>query len=125
MEQVQAKNNRIASDLENAYMEVIPFPDIEKRFEILKPNSHLAVTCSPTKGVDETLQLCEKLVDRGFEVTPHIAAKCVEDSAHLESIVKKMEALNISLDLNSCETFFSGSVLSSIITPPSGEFESR
>ena len=96
MEQVQAKNNRIASDLENAYMEVIPFPDIEKRFEILKPNSHLAVTCSPTKGIDETLQLCEKLVDRGFEVTPHIAAKCVEDSAHLESIVKKMEALNIS-----------------------------
>ena len=96
MEKLQATNKRIASDIENAYMEVIPFPDIEKRFEILKPKSHLAVTCSPTKGVDETLQLCEKLVDRGFQVTPHIAAKCVRDNAHLESIVERIEALNIS-----------------------------
>ena len=76
-------------------MEVIPFPSIEEKFGILKPNSRLAVTCSPTKGVDETLQLCEKLVSLGFQVTPHIAAKCVSDQKHLESIIKKLDALNI------------------------------
>ncbi len=76
-------------------MEVIPFPNIEEKFEILKPNTRLAVTCSPTKGVDETLGLSEKLVSRGFKVTPHIAAKCVSDQRHLESIVRKLDALNI------------------------------
>ena len=43
-------------DLENAYMEIIPVPGIEDRLEALQPNSHLAITCSPAKGVDETIE---------------------------------------------------------------------
>ena len=86
---------RIINDLENAYMEVIPFPNIEEKFQILKPHTRLAVTCSPTKGVDETLQLCEKLVSRGFIVTPHIAAKCVSDQKHLESIIRQLDTMKI------------------------------
>ena len=82
-------------DLENAYMEIIPVPGIEDRLGILQPNSHLAVTCSPKKGVDETLDLSEKLISHGFQVTPHIAAKCVSGKKHLETIVKRLDALNI------------------------------
>ena len=70
-------NTRILNDLQNAYMEVIPVPNIEKKLEGLSRSTHLAVTCSPTKGVDETIELSSHLVDMGFEVTPHIAAKCV------------------------------------------------
>ena len=88
-------SKRIIDNLENAYMEVIPFPNIEDKFQILKPNTRLAVTCSPTKGVDETLQLCEKLVSLGFSVTPHIAAKCVSNQKHLESIIKKLDSMNV------------------------------
>jgi methylenetetrahydrofolate reductase (NADPH) len=82
-------------DLENAYMEIIPVPGIEDRLGALKPNSHLAITCSPTKGVDETIQLSEKLIAQGFQVIPHIAAKCVSGEKHLETIVKRLDALNI------------------------------
>ena len=82
-------------DLENAYMEIIPVPGIEDRLEALQPNSHLAITCSPTKGVDETIELSEKLISQGFRVTPHIAAKCVSGEKHLETIVKRLDALNI------------------------------
>ena len=82
-------------DLENAYMEIIPVPGIEERLGTLQPNMHVAVTCSPTKGVDETIELSEKLIAQGFRVIPHIAAKCVSGEKHLETIVKRLDALDI------------------------------
>jgi len=86
---------RIQEDLGNAYMEIIPIPGIEERLGALQPNSHVAVTCSPTKGVDETIELSEKLIAQGFQVIPHIAAKCVSGEKHLETIVKRLDALSI------------------------------
>ncbi len=90
-----AVGKRIQEDLENAYMEIIPIPGIEERLGALQPNSHVAVTCSPTKGVDETIELSEKLIAQGFQVIPHIAAKCVSGEKHLETIVKRLDALSI------------------------------
>ena len=88
-------SKRMQEDLENAYMEIIPVPGIEERRGALQPNMHLAVTCSPTKGVDETIELSEKLIARGFQVIPHIAAKCVSGEKHLETIVKRLDALSV------------------------------
>ena len=82
-------------DLEKSYMEIIPVPGIEDKLEALPLDMHLAVTCSPTKGVDETLELSEKLIAQGFQVTPHIASKCVRDEKHLEIMVKKLDALGV------------------------------
>ena len=91
----EAISKRMREDLENAYMEIIPVPGIEERLGTLQPNMHLAVTCSPTKGVDETIELSEKLIAQGFQVIPHIAAKCVSGEKHLETIVKRLDALSI------------------------------
>ena len=91
----EAISKRMCKDLENAYMEIIPVPGIEERLGALQPNTHLAVTCSPTKGVDETIELSEKLIAQGFQVIPHIAAKCVSGEKHLETIVKRLDALSI------------------------------
>ena len=88
-------NKRIRKDLENAYMEIIPVPGIEDRIGTLQPNMHVAVTCSPTKGVDTTLELSEKLIARGFQVIPHISAKNVTGEKHLETIIKKLDELSI------------------------------
>jgi len=82
-------------DLENAYMEIIPVPGIEESLGALQPNTLLAITCSPTKGVDATIDLSEKLIARGFQVTPHIAAKSVTGEKHLETIVKRLDTLGI------------------------------
>ena len=88
-------NKRIRKDLENAYMEIIPVPGIEDRIGTLQPNMHVAITCSPTKGVDTTLELSEKLIARGFQVIPHISAKNVTGEKHLETIIKKLDELSI------------------------------
>ena len=88
-------NKRIRKDLENAYMEIIPVQGIEDRIGTLQPNMHVAVTCSPTKGVDTTLELSEKLIARGFQVIPHISAKSVTGEKHLETIIKKLDELSI------------------------------
>ena len=86
---------RIREDLQKSYMEIIPVPGIEDRVGPLPSDMYLAVTCSPTKGVDETLELSEKLIAKGFKVTPHIASKCVSDKKHLERIIKKLDELGI------------------------------
>ena len=91
----EAVGKRMREDLENAYMEIIPVPGIEERLGALQPNTNVAVTCSPTKGVDETIELSEKLIAQGFQVIPHIAAKCVSGEKHLETIVKRLDALSV------------------------------
>ena len=74
-------------------MEIIPVPGIEDKLDSLPSDMYLAVTCSPTKGVDETLELSEKLIERGFKVTPHIASKCVSGEKRLEEIIKKLDEI--------------------------------
>jgi len=86
---------RIREDLQKSYMEIIPVPGIEDRLDPLPSDMYLAVTCSPTKGVNETLELSEKLIAKGFKVTPHIASKCVSGEKHLETIIKKLDELGI------------------------------
>jgi methylenetetrahydrofolate reductase (NADPH) len=73
-----------------SYMEIFPTPSIESKLDVLAPGSYIAVTCSPTKGVDQTLDMSERLADRGFKVVPHIAARMVRDKAHLREIIARI-----------------------------------
>ncbi len=82
-------------DLHEAYMEIFPAPGIEEKLKVLEPNSYVAVTCSPSKGVDETLELTWRLVDAGFRVVPHIAAKNVRNHDHLRDIVRQLKKMKI------------------------------
>lgn len=78
-----------------AYMEVFPTATIESKMSVLEPRSYVAVTCSPSKGVDVTLDMAERLAHRGFKVVPHIAAKMVRDMAHLREIMRRLDDLPI------------------------------
>jgi methylenetetrahydrofolate reductase (NADPH) len=40
-----------------------------------------------------TLEFCERLVQRGFRVVPHIAAKMVRDRGHLQEIMRRIGAM--------------------------------
>ena len=82
-------------DLREAYMEIFPAQGIEDALRVLEPNSYVAVTCSPTKGVDETLDLTERLIGNGFRVVPHVAAKNVRDLDHLEAILQRLRDLKV------------------------------
>lgn len=78
-----------------SYLEIFPTPTIESRLGVLEPASYVAVTCSPTRGVDETLELSARLAGRGFRVVPHVAARMVRDKAHLREIVARIDQASI------------------------------
>lgn len=72
-------------------MEIFPTKTIESKLDVLEPGSYVAVTCSPTKGVDETLDMSERLAERGFKVVPHIAARMVRNKSHLREIFARID----------------------------------
>ena len=74
-----------------SYMEIFPTASIESKLDVLEPGSYIAVTCSPTKGVEETLAMSARLAAKGFKVVPHIAARMVRDKAHLRDIIKRLD----------------------------------
>lgn len=98
---IRTRNPAEASALERAlrkaYVEVYPSPSVVERLEILGPGAKVAITCSPAKGVDETVRLTEILVQRGNRVIPHIAARAVRDRAHLKSILARFDDLGVEL----------------------------
>jgi methylenetetrahydrofolate reductase (NADPH) len=81
----------LARALHVTYMEIFPSPSIEERLVVLEPGCYVAVTCSPARGVDVTLDLSEHLLARGFRVVPHIAAKMVRDHGHLREIMRRLD----------------------------------
>ena len=78
-----------------AYMENCPTDTIESRLDVLEPFSYVAVTCSPSKGVDETLDMTERLALRDFKVVPHVAAKMVRNKQHLREIIARLNDLPV------------------------------
>ena len=75
MSALPARDSQIlAHTVREAYMEIFPTESIESRLDVLEPGSYVAVTCSPTRGVDVTLDMAERLALRGFKVVPHVAA---------------------------------------------------
>jgi len=85
----------LAHTVREAYMEVFPTDTIEAKLDVLEPGSYVAVTCSPTKGVEVTLDMSERLAVRGFKVVPHVAAKMVRDRAHLREIIAHLNDLPV------------------------------
>jgi len=71
--------------------EIIPMKGAESQADHLPRGAKVAVTCSPAKGIESTLQLSERLLERGFEVVPHIAARLVADKPHLEKILRWLD----------------------------------
>jgi methylenetetrahydrofolate reductase (NADPH) len=90
-----AERRALLHTVKEAYMEIFPTPTIESKLDVLEPNSYVAVTCSPSKGVDVTLNMVERLAQRGFKVVPHIAARMVKHDAHLREILKRLDDLPV------------------------------
>ena len=88
-------NQVLAHHVREAYMEFFPTDTIESRLDVLEPNSYVAVTCSPSTGVEVTLDMSERLANRGFKVVPYVAAKMVRDKRHLQEIIARLNDLPI------------------------------
>ena len=74
----------------------------------------VTVTASPTKGLEPTLGLAERLAAAGYHVVPHLSARLVRDAAHLGDVVARMTAIGVD------DVF----VPAGDADPPAGEFTS-
>ncbi len=91
----EAEKHALAATVREAYMEIFPTDTVEARLDALAPGSYVAVTCSPAKGVEVTLDMAERLANRGFKIVPHIAARMVRDKQHLGEIMARLNDLPV------------------------------
>jgi len=81
--------------LEQAYLEIMPTSGIEEQLSPIPPRSYIAITCSPVKGVEATMELTERLAGQGWHLVPHIAARMVRDKGQLREIIARLDAAKI------------------------------
>jgi len=95
-----ANNNRaLASLLDKAYMEVIPTRSVMERLVHIPRHCFVAISCSPTHGIEPTLKLVEKLRalpdETQLKLIPHIAARMIHDKGHLKEILFRLEEARV------------------------------
>jgi methylenetetrahydrofolate reductase (NADPH) len=76
--------------------DVLPLDGIEDEVrEHLATDVKVTVAASPSKGLEATLELSERLAAAGYPVVPHLAARLVRDRAHLEEVLARLQAARI------------------------------
>jgi methylenetetrahydrofolate reductase (NADPH) len=74
----------------------------------------VTVTASPTKGLEATLDLTERLIGHGYAAVPHVSARQIRDPAHFADIIARLVAAGV-------DDIF---VPAGDADPPAGEFAS-
>ncbi len=82
--------------LRNVRYEVIPLEGIaEDVSEYVPDGVKITVTASPSRGLDATLDLTERLASAGYRTVPHLSARLIVDDAHLREILDRLEGLGV------------------------------
>jgi methylenetetrahydrofolate reductase (NADPH) len=77
--------------------EVLPAPAAEESVLAWVPRElTVTVTASPSRGLEPTLALAERLRGHGHAVVPHLPARLVRDAAHLADIVARLTAAGVT-----------------------------
>jgi methylenetetrahydrofolate reductase (NADPH) len=82
--------------LRNTRYEVLPTASTEEQvLEHVPKDQTVTVTASPSKGLEATLDLTERLTRQGYTAVPHLAARMVRDRAELEEISARLTGQGI------------------------------
>jgi methylenetetrahydrofolate reductase (NADPH) len=94
--------------------EVLPTAAIEDVvLANLAPGFTLTVTASPSKGLEATLDLSERLIGHGYDVVPHLAARMISGRSELAEICARLVAAGV-------QTVF---VPAGDADPPAGDYK--
>lgn len=91
-----AADARLVAALERARFELIPIAGAGDQVPFLPPGATVAVTSSPTRGIEPTLSLAGELSARGFVAVPHLAARLVRGRDHLREILRRLDGTGIT-----------------------------
>jgi methylenetetrahydrofolate reductase (NADPH) len=85
-----AVDQRVARLLANARFELIPTASVDEQLAYLPPAATVTVTSSPGLGLERTLALSGRLVERGFAAVPHLSARLLNGTDHLGEVVRRL-----------------------------------
>ena len=81
----------LAERLRRPRFEILPLDGIEEQvLAHLATDVTVTVTASPSKGLEGTLALSERLARAGYPVVPHLSARLVRDGAQLEEVCLRL-----------------------------------
>lgn len=93
-ESPQAKAHRVALT-DSLTFELVPLKSLDAAVQALPAGAEVSVTCSPTKGIQETQRVTGELQAQGFVPIPHIAARMVRDRTHTAEIAAWCRELGV------------------------------
>jgi methylenetetrahydrofolate reductase (NADPH) len=93
------RDRALARLVERAYLEVFPTGTIVDRLLHVPQHAYVSITCSPSHGIEATLEMVEQLralpEERRLKLIPHIAARMVRDRGHLREILARLDGLRV------------------------------
>jgi methylenetetrahydrofolate reductase (NADPH) len=86
----------VAELLRRPRYEVLPLDGIEEAvLEHVPRDLTLTVTVSPSRGIEHSFDLVERLTGHGYATIPHLSARLVRDRAHLAELVARLESIGV------------------------------
>jgi methylenetetrahydrofolate reductase (NADPH) len=83
--------------LEQARYEVLPTATTEEKVLAHLPRDRVVtVTASPSKGLEATIDLAERLTGHGYTVVPHLAARMITGRTELAELCERLTGKGIS-----------------------------
>lgn len=88
---VQETAQATIAALDTPRYEVVPAAGVVEQVSVIPRNVTFTVTCSPTRGMEPTIQTVESLAGLGFDTVPHLAARRVTGPDHLAEIRDRLK----------------------------------
>jgi methylenetetrahydrofolate reductase (NADPH) len=76
--------------------EILPLTGAFELAKLLPASATVAVTASPSKGLEATAALSQQLTAAGYQAVAHIAARMVKDRSHLRQLLARLAAGGVS-----------------------------
>ena len=93
----RARDGVLARLLGNVRYEVLPTASaVDDVYGHLPSGATVTVTASPARGMEDTLDIAERLAALGFDVVPHLAARMIHGEAHLGEITRRLQFAGVT-----------------------------
>jgi len=86
-----APRTGVARLLARARFELVPTSAVDRQIPFLPEGATVTVTSSPSRGLEPSLLLCERLAGSGFRAVPHLSARLVQGPGQLAEIAARLE----------------------------------